>query len=425
MHRLSFALIMTLLASLAAYPVFAQGTGLLPLKSIDQEVGTAIAQAETAIRNCDEESYEEAIEWLDEIADDVDGDTGDDIDDEIDRLDGQWNNTFPCGLRPRDNPYALNIIGLMGRLHLTNGPAFLGRENGGVIRTLQFVRPESSGSFSGVGAEMRYTMGRLPNWANMANVANMGRTRRSGTWDFFAGFNQSRGVIDDNFRNIRTGGDILLIPGVGSGPNGAGFALAFGGGANTITRATYDSEYEWDRYWLGFGRTTSRNGVRLRTFGGIEYGRMDTHQRFGGSIPGFARDFQYNTSVTSDIYSPLVGVEAGYRPSFTLDLPVSAEVFGKATYKLGYNRADGHDSLAFTGFNTQTIDIDENKFTHNLGIETGVTINPDEPFNFTFSGGYQRMGNMPTVTRNGQGPSNLKFEDSNSWTLGVRGTLRF
>ena len=78
-----------------------------------------------------------------------------------------------------------------------------------------------------------------------------------------------------------------------------------------------------------------------------------------------------------------------------------------------------------TGFGTQTMDIDENKFTHDFRLETGVKFYPDSPYNLSLGVGYQRNGNLPVVTRDGVGPSKLSFKEADAWTIGARFQMQF
>lgn len=393
--------------------------------TVQQEIAAAKAQASAAIKNCDEEAYEDAIDWLDEIAGEASVAEEKRIDDLIDGLDTTWNITYPCGEEPRA-PYAFSLKGNYGKYHLNDAPVFLGKENGGVINTLSLVKPDRSGSIFGFDMGLRMALGRaLHNLYNFPN--NTGNKPRTLTnlWDLDMNYSFARARADDDFMNIRTGGDVLLLPGVGSGPNGAGFSLAFAGGANTVTRASYDSEYTWNRLSIGSGKNVKRNGVKFRTFGGLEYSHLDSSQTFSGEIPGFARDFRYDTDINTHTVSPYAGVEIGYTPGWMKGSKTQAELYGDVKYNIGYSWANGKDSLAFTGFDTQRIGVDEKGFTHGLGVGAGVRFDLDKGLSATVGGRFETQGNNSVVTRNGVGPSNLSFERSYTGRIdiGIRATF--
>lgn len=407
---------MAVLGIIAFFSFPAQAQLNIPMyKTVQQEIDAAKAQAARAIRDCDEESYEEAIDWLDEIAEDAPSAAeARKVDDLIDGLDTTWNLTYPCGESPRDNPYAFSLKSNFGVYRLNDAPVFLGKENGGVINTLSLVQPDRSGRVFGFDAGLRMPLGRA--LYNLYNLPNNTRNRPrtlTNLWDLDFGYSFARANLDESFTNIRTGGDVLLIPGVGSGPNGAGFSLAFAGGLNTVTTARYDSDYTWNRLSIGSGKNVKRNGVNLRTFGGIEYSHLDSSQTFSGEIPGFARDFRYDTDVDTRTFSPYAGIEIGFAPEWLKNSKIpKAELFGGVKYNLGYSWADGTDSLAFTGFNTQSIDIDEKGLTHGLGINAGMKFAIDSGVSAAFDATFETQGNNPVVTRDGVGPSNLSFERS-------------
>lgn len=421
-----FRTVSTCLAVLGAVTFFsfpAQAQVNIPMyETVHQEIAAAKAQAARAIKNCDEESYEEAIDWLDEIAEDAPSAAeARKIDDLIDGLDTTWNITYPCGENPRINPYSLTLAGSYGGFRLKDGPVFLGKENGGVINTLGFVQPDRSGRISGFDIGLRMPFGRA--FHNLYNLPNNTRNKPgtfSNLWKFVFNYSYKRSDLNESFGDIGTGGDALLLPGVGSGPNGAGFSLPFAGGLNTVTMARYDSEYRWNSLSAGGEKNVKRNNVNYRWYGGLEYGHLDARQTFSGEIPGFARDFRYDSLVDVYTASPYAGIEIGFTPEWLKNSKIpKAELYGGMKYNLGYSWADGTDSLAFTGFNTQSIDLDEKGLTHGLGINTGMKFEIDRGMEAAFDVSFETEGNNPVITRDGVGPSNLSFERSYVGRIGL------
>lgn len=225
-------------------------------------------------------------------------------------------------------------------------------------------------------------------------------------------------AIDENTGAFDPDGTTLLVPGTGDGPFGAGFSLADAGGLNLVTNSSYRLNYSHtafhaklsDEFWCG--DEYDEDDEDGPPFGfvpylGLNYTRGNLDQRFAGSIPGYARDFEYNTDVEVESWGPIFGAQflAPVRRSPVL---LRAGVTGS----IEFNDAKGSDSLDFTGFGRQTMQISNDDTTFSYTLNAGVTVGSQSPIQFDLGGFYGAIGNTPVVTRDGVGPSRLDLERS-------------
>jgi len=422
MARITLALLTTTIIGFSVASAEAQEIRFPMFKTADEEIAAATAKAERALKECDGEAFEDALDWLDDIAGEVSASKEDMIDDKMDDLEDAWDRACGKKLKLSLKPYQMAFIADYGRLNLRTAPAYLGLDDGVAVSTVSLAKPKSSGDYYNLGTEIRLNLTRAPNWPNWPNTPNTPNTSRKfpSVWDMFLGLHRSRADFNSRLGTIDPGADNLLLPGTGSGVNGAGFNV----GNFPATGVFYDADYTGWRSYIGSGRTLNRNGVKLRNYGGLELSHLNTNQRFAGAVPGVAVDFAYDTDVDNYAVAPFIGIEAGYRPSWSkASLPF--EFYSNARAKVDYNFADGSDSLTVTGFGTQTMDIDKHGFTHDLRLEAGIRFNPDGPYSLSLGGGYQRAGNLPVVTRDGVGPSDLSFKEGDAWTVGLGFQMQF
>lgn len=208
-------------------------------------------------------------------------------------------------------------------------------------------------------------------------------------------------------------GETLLIPGTGDGPFGAGFALPDAGGLNVVTGINHMFDYDYTSTFLKLSSEfwchgdEDDPGYGFMPYLGATYTMGDLKQRFGGSVPGFVRDFEYNTRVDNDAYGVIAGFQV-VRP--LLNSPVTLRAGAKG--QVDFNDADGSDSLFFTGFGTQRTELSNKETTFGYTLNAGVTIGGKSPLQFDIDGIYGIFGNTPVVKRDGVGRSNLDMEQS-------------
>jgi len=221
-------------------------------------------------------------------------------------------------------------------------------------------------------------------------------------------------------------GTFLLIPGTGDGPFGAGFALAPGApGVNAVTASDYSLDYKQTSftgkvsadYWRG---NKDEGGFGFSPYLGFSYARTSFDQSFGGAIPGFGVDFQYDTSVKNNSWGVVFGGQA-MKPIRNSPVMLRAGATGQADF----NRAKGTDSLDFTGFGSQTMAIKNSDTTFSYSANAGVTVGAEAPIRFDLDLFGGRVGNTPSISRDGVGPSRLEFENSNFYGTALRTTFRF
>lgn len=235
-----------------------------------------------------------------------------------------------------------------------------------------------------------------------------------GKLKFNVGLTYTDVEIDANTGAFDPNGTTLLVPGTGDGPFGAGFSLADAGGLNLVTNSAYRLDYDYtafhakfsDEFWCD--DEDDEDGpppFGLLPYLGLNYTRGNLDQRFGGSIPGYARDFEYNTNVEVESWGPIFGAQllAPVRRSPVL---LRAGVTGS----IDINDAKGSDSLDFTGFGRQTMQISNDDTTFSYTLNAGVTVGAKSPLQFDVDGFYGSIGNTPVVTRDGVGPSRLELE---------------
>ncbi len=224
-------------------------------------------------------------------------------------------------------------------------------------------------------------------------------------------------------------GETLLIPGTGDGPFGAGFALPSAGGLNVVTGINHEFDYDYtstflklsSEFWYDDDEEDDDDpGYGVMPYFGLTYTMGDLDQRFAGSVPGFARDFEYNTRVDNDAYGMTFGFQA-VRPLPNLPVTVRAGAKGQ----VDFNDADGHDSLFFTGFGTQRTDLSNKETTFGYTLNAGITIGGKSPLQFDIDGIYGIFGNTPVVKRDGVGRSNLDMERSEYAGAMFRTRFRF
>lgn len=226
-------------------------------------------------------------------------------------------------------------------------------------------------------------------------------------------------------------GNFLLIPGTGDGPNGAGFALAPGvPGQNAVTFSDYRLDYSQTSFYGKFSTDfwCDEDGADeglLGTLGfmpylGLAYAYSSFTQQFGGGVPGFGFDFQYDTRLRNNAWGVMFGGQV-MKPVRNTPVMLRAGLTGQ----VDFNRVRGSDSLDVTGFGRQTMQVSNNDTTFSYTANAGVTVGAQAPIRFDldfFGGG---IGNTPVVTRDGVGPSRVELERSDYFGGMLRTTFTF
>lgn len=233
--------------------------------------------------------------------------------------------------------------------------------------------------------------------------------------------------LDEDFEEIDlpTPGARMLIPGPEGGPSG--YSLG-GYPANLV----YDGFYrlDQDRHGVRFGlarQVPTANGV----FGSsvtVRYGWGQSHETFGGRIPGFGRDFQYDTPVDLRQVQIRAGVDYGNHPFIGGDAlrrrPPGLLWHLTASAGPAFNEGDGVDWLRFTGMPDSRRDLHEEStdWGGHAAVRLGWWF---DDVRVEGEVRYERRTGYPVVDRNGEDPSRLSLESADAWAILIGARLDF
>ncbi len=397
------------------------GTDLMLYNRLLAEgLGDPVRDARAAIASCDRAKWAEAKRRLDlvhntantahigtagAILEDSATEDLDAINDLTSDLQAQW--IAKCRNQRADNSDTSFTAGgslSVGQLSLPQ-QRFLGFEAlGTLIQTLGVASFEE---------DARVTAGSFDGSAHFADAGLFGS---NGLWTAIGYVrttaNASAGVI-----NIDPAGSRLLIPGPLGGASG--FSLASAGGLNLVTLADYEAHYEWDSFYAKAGLPFDCGPWLFMPFLGVAYTDQEQTSRFSGSIPGFARNFAYNTMVDVETISPLAGFDAvRHFDSFSLH--------GGGLLSADFNDAQGYDRLSFTGVADSQAPLNQDDTSLGGRAWAGITFGtPKSPFKLSLDASYVYVDNIPVVTRDGTNPSSLGFESADGILGTIRATFRF
>lgn len=296
--------------------------------------------------------------------------------------------------------YGFSVQGTLGSIRPTKSP-YLGTQVGAGPNIFNFVEAGDDLRLRGKGAVFHFPV------CHGANIFGHVQTGHADN--------------DQVFSRLDPGGSILLIPGVGVGPAGAGFSLA--GPNNQIKNARYNINHDYYQIMMGVKKqlATGFNSLNITPSFGVGYGRATTENKFSGDIPFFVRSFDYETKTRITTISPTLGLDLLYK------LSSQWSVFGGMSYAYDINRGRGRDSLGFTGFSDQVANIKNDENTHSYGVQAGINFKSSMlPIGISFQGGYKNSGNLPVIkNRNGTNRSDFSYEDADVVTGKVRVTFEF
>ncbi|MBX3491510.1 MAG: hypothetical protein KF899_00970 [Parvibaculum sp.] len=289
---------------------------------------------------------------------------------------------------------------------------YLGTELGGIINLDNGYRLQDDESSIGGGVGGSFGIGTFGSQRFRFNL-NIGRTEVE--------VSGPRGGFDPGL------GTTLLIPGTGDGPSGAGYSLASFGGLNVVTASDYSLDYKQTSftgkistdYWCD-DEDDDEGGFGFSPYLGFTYARTSFDQSFGGDIPGFLATFRYDTDMTNNAWGVVFGGQA-MKPIRNSPVMLRAG----ATGQVDFNRAKGTDRLDFSLDAPQAMGIKNNDTTFSYTANAGVTVGAQAPIRFDLDLFGGRIGNTPSIVRDGVGPSRIEFENSNFYGTALRTTLRF
>lgn len=222
--------------------------------------------------------------------------------------------------------------------------------------------------------------------------------------------------IEQEFEDIDPGGDDLLIPGPEGGASG--FNLSGAGNLNTVTNGRFEGDYDGHGFKGKIGaKFPCGCGTIVTPFVGVRYASLETNLHFSGSVPGFARDFQYRTDVDVDYISPVFGVAASGRFGRNFDW-IGWDV--RASGAVDFNDAEGRDELSFTGFSPSSQKLENDDTTLSYAVGAGLRFGARSPFSARVGVSYSWVDNVPVVNRDGTTPSKLELEDADAIVGSIR-----
>jgi hypothetical protein len=377
-------------------------------------------EAEAAIASCDEPNYKQAAGRIDSLSLDakrerggimaytsVDTDREDEkaIDAYSRYIRGQWEEK--CGnkeVSKSGNSFTAGGSLSVGQLSLPQ-QRFLGFEAlGTLIQTLGVASFEE---------DARVTAGSFDGSAHFADADVFGS---NGIWTAL-GYVRTTANASARVTNIDPAGDRLLIPGPLGGPSG--FSLVSAGGLNVVTQADYEAHYEWDSFYAKAGLPFDCGPWLFMPFFGAAYTDQEQTSSFSGNIPGFGRNFAYNTMVDVETISPFVGFDAVRHFN-------GVSIHGGGLVSADFNDADGYDRLSFTGVADSQAMISQDDTSLGGRAWAGVTFGtPQSPFKLSLDASYVYVDNIPVITRDGTNPSSLGFESADGVLGTIRATFRF
>ncbi|MEQ9195279.1 MAG: hypothetical protein RIE84_00845 [Parvibaculum sp.] len=380
-----------------------------------EEASKAVADARRANAECSEMLFQQSVAWVDKnqydalsrqggatpyiLADTYGQDTA-----ALKKLAAEMRSEWAarCGekseARADTNSYAAGAGIHWGRIKLPT-LSYLGFEDALTLaQTIGVVDGEDEGGVAGasIGGE-----GFVPDW-NLWWSANLTRSSTN-----VSSFNAT----------IDPMGDGLLIPGPLGGASG--FALPSAGGLNVVNNAEFDGNYDWLDFHAKFGMPFECGAQVFMPFFGIGLTRGDTDARFSGSIPGYARDFEYNTGIRVDTFSFLAGTNVVHKFK-------GGNLHAGGLLSLDLNDAEGTDRLSFTGFPDSRAALDNDDTTVGGRVWAGATFGAAEsPFKLSVDVAWIHAANVPTVTRDGTNPSRLNLDSADAIVGALRASFRF
>lgn len=281
--------------------------------------------------------------------------------------------------------------------------SYLGTQIGAGPNVFDFVRAGGEQTYSSKGISIAYRPAAALN-----------------DYVFQFGFSDFKSYQSERFGTLDTLGQNLLIPGVGVGPSGVGFALA--GPNNQITDGAFKSTLNGYDFNIAIKRPISMFNKRLRVspMFGMQYKKLRSQNTFDGNIPFFTRRFGYDTKLNVESFSPSLGVDLEYRMNDGLAL------FGCAQYAYDFNHGKGYDSLAFTGFDRQSLNLNNDAQTQSQKAHIGVRYRLNPAMSLSLQGNYQSAGNTPILdVRTSVASAEFSYKKSKIYSAGLKLAYRF
>ncbi len=257
-------------------------------------------------------------------------------------------------------------------------------------------------------------------------------------------FNKILGELETYDVTMRSSGGSITtttegvgLPGTGDPghPSPAGYFLA-NPTFNDVTGIDQRFESRLDRLHFGLAEEEHYRCWSGTLAIGGHAGRLETSDSFSGSIPGFARDFAYQTDLETAIWGLFVATEAEVSLDGSWDeaLRYAGEFSGfrvavGARAGVNFLSADGTDRLDFTGFAPQSIGVSKDDTTFSYRLNMGLNYTPPSVRALTLSLGmsYSEDDIHPTANRTGEtgDRTQIEFQNQELFMGTVRTTFTF
>jgi|GEM_PF-3756313 len=398
------------------------GTEVMLYNSVRAEsMGEQVREAKAALATCDEARWRKATSRIDTISMDAerqqggaagsfgaDGETLDEdaIDDYSRALQAQWKQA--CAKQTAQTTgtsFSANAGISIGQFYAPR-MGFLGLENPGtLIQRIGVVSVEE---------DARATGGNIEGSVHFSQHRLLGS---NGLW-FAGGYQRTTSNIRYGMNTFDPNGDTLLIP----GPNGgaSGFSLVTAGGLNVVNNLVYEADYEWQSVFAKGGLPFDCGEWDFMPFAGVAYTETEYMSRFQGSVPGFGRNFAYNTSLYVDTFSPFVGFAA------SRDLGNGISINGGGLVTHDFNDIEGTDRLSFTGAADSQANLNGDDTSMGGRAWGGVTFGTKQsPLKISLGLSYTYTDNIPVVNRDGTNASAVSLDSGEALLGNINFRLRF
>lgn len=343
------------------------------------------------------------------------------------------DTTTEVGVVPGTTGASVGVAAGVGIIHIPKR-LYLALENAGDLR-LGVADTKRRETVAALFLTMMYDLDFLPKM-NLAKVFGLGgsrhqQTRLTGELETYdVTLKASGGSIDTTTEG-------LGIPGTGdpSHPSPAGYFLA-NPTFNDVTDISQRFAIGYDGLHIAIEQEESCESMSGKIALGGRFARLETSDRFSGSVPGFARDFAYQTDLETAIWGLFVATEAELSLDDAWDrgMRYAGEFSGfrlSAGARAGVNfvSADGTDRLDFTGFAQQSVRVSKDDTTFGYQLKLGLHYTPPTAPGLDLSIGatYGQDDIHPTANRSGEtgDRTRLEFENQDLFYGTIRTTFKF
>lgn len=409
-------------ATTPSFPISGTERGLFNGTTADR-VNAQVTLARTAIARCDKAGFDSAVNIISgeasghsmlahdaTLAEDIFFESHDEKDaNALGFLTADLYREWRTACDKPETPSSAAIFGagasfFAGILNLPT-QSFLGFENPGTLaQTIGVTNGDNEARTTGASLD------------GSVFFPGQGIFGSQGFWTAF-GYLRTTATASGTAQTIDPNGDGLLIPGPLGGASG--FALVSAGGLNVVQNATYEADAEWNSFYVKGGLPFDCGDLKVTPFAGVAYSEQQSMSRFSGSIPGFGRNFAYNTDVYVDTFSGIIGVD------LVKDFD-RVSVHGGGLVSIDSNDGSGTDRLSFTGVADSQTSLSNDETTYGARAWTGLTFGTEKsPFKVSIDATYIYQENLPVIMRDGVNPSRLTYDDGDAVVGSIRATFRF